>query len=321
MGIHFKITSRFYYSKLNQNEKRIYERIVGAWLNYEETVVVLGALQCDFRTIFDAINYDYPELFYVDFSKVLITRALAASHIHASFLYSKDECERTKELIKKKVSQIVTNSTSTDRERTIHDYLVDGIKYAYTVYDDAVYSIKAPFINGYAVCEGYAKAFKLLCDEANIPCIIVVGTAFSPKNNLENHAWNIIHLKTGNYNVDTTWNRCIGGPFAPYYNASDELFSWDHRWNTSFYPKCNRPNSFEKAIVEISDERQLNNMLVPFCTNPNGKQIIRITYAINPNQNPVDMITQKIVALKPSRPIQTHYIPGIKCFILNPIYI
>ncbi|MCD8374032.1 MAG: S-layer homology domain-containing protein [Oscillospiraceae bacterium] len=48
------------------------------------------------------------------------------------------------------------------------------------------------------VCEGYAKAFKLLCDELGIPCVYVTGGG---------HAWNNVKMKDGCwYAVDVTYN-------------------------------------------------------------------------------------------------------------------
>lgn len=52
------------------------------------------------------------------------------------------------------------------------------------------------------VCEGYARALKLICDELEIPCLLVSGDG-----NGENHMWNSVQLEDGNwYAMDVTWN-------------------------------------------------------------------------------------------------------------------
>lgn len=58
------------------------------------------------------------------------------------------------------------------------------------------------------VCEGYARAFKVLCDQTGIPCILAVGNAkdfaLSPG---ESHMWNEVEMENGSwYAVDCTWN-------------------------------------------------------------------------------------------------------------------
>lgn len=50
------------------------------------------------------------------------------------------------------------------------------------------------------VCEGYARAFKVLCDRVEIPCVLVDGDAGGP------HMWNYTQIDNLWYGVDVTWN-------------------------------------------------------------------------------------------------------------------
>ncbi len=58
------------------------------------------------------------------------------------------------------------------------------------------------------VCEGYARAFKVLCDRAGIPCVVVTGQARRDRSSSsEVHMWNEVQLENGLwYAVDVTWN-------------------------------------------------------------------------------------------------------------------
>lgn len=57
------------------------------------------------------------------------------------------------------------------------------------------------------VCEGYAKAFKVLCDRLDIPCTLVEGDARSSKTEIAGpHMWNYVQVDGGWYAVDVTWN-------------------------------------------------------------------------------------------------------------------
>lgn len=52
------------------------------------------------------------------------------------------------------------------------------------------------------VCEGYAGAFKVLCDELGVPCICVSGSMKS----VPNHMWNYVQMENGKwYLVDVTY--------------------------------------------------------------------------------------------------------------------
>ncbi len=56
------------------------------------------------------------------------------------------------------------------------------------------------------VCEGYARAFKVLCDKESIPCVLVDGTANNGSGS-EGHMWNYVRMDDSKwYAVDVTWN-------------------------------------------------------------------------------------------------------------------
>ncbi|WP_304596717.1 leucine-rich repeat protein [Adlercreutzia caecimuris] len=55
------------------------------------------------------------------------------------------------------------------------------------------------------VCEAYARAFKVLCDRSDIPCVLVDGTAVTSSGS-GGHMWNYVSLEGEWYGVDATWN-------------------------------------------------------------------------------------------------------------------
>lgn len=57
------------------------------------------------------------------------------------------------------------------------------------------------------VCEGYARAFKVLCDVLDIPCVLTSGTARSTTTDTpQQHMWNEVSIDGQWYAVDVTWN-------------------------------------------------------------------------------------------------------------------
>ncbi len=60
------------------------------------------------------------------------------------------------------------------------------------------------------VCEGYSKAFKMLCDLTefsyyDLDCYLMTGTMNTTGNAPENHMWNVVHMNDGkNYMADLT---------------------------------------------------------------------------------------------------------------------
>lgn len=67
------------------------------------------------------------------------------------------------------------------------------------------------------VCEGYSRAFKVLCDELGIPCVLVEGDAKSSVDDTPGaHMWNYVQIDGGWYAVDVTWN----DPYVSWNNQS-----------------------------------------------------------------------------------------------------
>ena len=86
-------------------------------------------------------------------------------------------------------------------ENTSYDYyaLVDG------AYDNKatlvpVYYLEGVFMTGYAVCDGFSKAYSLMCNMEGIETIRIVGEALAGYDSYNNevyggHAWNKIKLE------------------------------------------------------------------------------------------------------------------------------
>ncbi len=65
------------------------------------------------------------------------------------------------------------------------------------------------------VCEGYARALKLLCQELDIPCVLAEGSAVVSANGTPGgHMWNLVQVDGAWYAVDVTWN-------DPYVSTKD----------------------------------------------------------------------------------------------------
>ncbi len=74
------------------------------------------------------------------------------------------------------------------------------------------------------VCEGYARAFKMLCDRAGIPCALINGTGKGGA-----HMWNAVQMEDRNwYGVDVTWDDQDWGTLDTYFLKPVSDFE-DHR--------------------------------------------------------------------------------------------
>jgi len=110
-----------------------------------------------------------------------------------------------------KAAEIVANASGTDYQkvRYFNEAICNLTTYDFPALEDGIYDDTYQMINAFngnpVVCEGYAKAFKYLCDESDIGCLIVEGHIGSGTG-AGNHMWNYVELDGNWYLVDVTNN-------------------------------------------------------------------------------------------------------------------
>lgn len=259
--MHFNVYSRYFYSKLDEKSKIAYKKILQNWLELKTTVCLLGMFKdVDFYKVFSALRDDNPELYYVNLNSVSVSTSSLQTIIKVKFFYTIDEILN----IKYKINQVVTdlkknNDRVLDKEKVIHDFLALSVEYSSDLYARNAHNICGPFIDKSSVCEGYAYAFKLLCDEMKIPCMVVHGTAQNYNGISENHSWNIVKVNNNNFHVDVTWNsnsmKMNGSSL--YYNVSDLFIRRNHMWDVRRWPRCQVKGEMEKEIINVNSFEKL----------------------------------------------------------------
>lgn len=99
--------------------------------------------------------------------------------------------------------------------------------------------ISKVFKKNKAVCDGYSRLFKTLCDLCHIECVIITGTSKTTIADIgklptkSDHAWNAIKLNGQWQLIDATWG-------AGSVNAKTNKFSADY--TETYY--CTNPERF-----------------------------------------------------------------------------
>lgn len=177
-----------------------------------------------YQSAIEAYTYDNPDVFYLSPNKMYLniettTRGRKTTYYvyvnsgnQENYLIDEfssqeqiNQAIKKLEQVKKYIIQNKTGNTYDDI-KMVHDYLIANIEYDSTISKDNIYNIYGALINGEAVCEGYARAFKYLMDGLEIPCTLVIGTGRNSEGNTENHAWNYVLLNDSWYAIDATWD-------------------------------------------------------------------------------------------------------------------
>lgn len=146
-----------------------------------------------------------PRLYNVSFDTCSISNNLVIE------LYPKYQVAKTKNIddsYETVVQSILSNITDemTDLEKIvyIHEWLVLNVEYDYENYQNGTipresYTAYGALVNGVAVCQGYAEAYKDLLDRLGFENILV-------SSNYLNHVWNQVCLNGDWYYIDATWD-------------------------------------------------------------------------------------------------------------------
>ena len=182
-------------------------------------------LNTAFQSAWNAYIYDYPEIFYIDVSKLTLTTqttSIANFSTHRVDLSSGDNENYFREDIKSKeeaikrieyVSNIrkqfisqLKNATDYEKIKLVHDWLVDNLEYDTTYEGKNIHNVYGAFSNKKVVCEAYARTFKYILDGVNIENVLVSGEGINTSGTRESHAWNYVKIDNKWYAVDVTWD-------------------------------------------------------------------------------------------------------------------
>lgn len=218
------------YQFLSDNEKRCYYQILTAIQNVETDVPIEGRLikSDDVEKILKLIKFDHPEIFWLDkatlYSEPTTKFAIKLTIYYNELSSNKDDIMVQIKSIAEEIKYATSELTYFEKEKYIHDYLINTCTYQQNEFDQTIYSA---LILNKTVCAGYAKAFQYLCSECGIETLYVVGDLCN-KESTEGHAWNLVKLQGEYYAVDVTSddfesvNLCA--PIYKYFNFNEDDF-------------------------------------------------------------------------------------------------
>lgn len=230
----------FYYQQLSEPAKKIYvtiENNIENLKNGVDNIPLPSSLNevaksnengkelvaTEFQNAWDAFITDRSEYFYLDSSKVCLVSKITTKGSNTNYEFfigkgentnyftseynTKEEVEQAVKEVENAKNEILKNATGSNYDKIlyIHDWIIENTDYD-TSNGPNTSNIYGCLVNNDAICEGYARAFKYLLDELNIPCILISGIAVDENGNSERHAWNYVYIQNNWYAVDTTWD-------------------------------------------------------------------------------------------------------------------
>jgi hypothetical protein len=259
--------SKFYLSKLTDGEKNLYNHISGALGRFEPALSLHAGMGKDFTVdIQKVLTYallDQPGLFYLNKDCVIIKQTPMYIQLCFEYDYLQAETERLSGEIKEKIVEfmceyIEPKMTPLAKQLAVHKYLQSVVTPQQADIDRDSHSVIGALLRRSCVCEGFAKAHKLLCDYLRIASIVVSGHAKG-----EAHAWNITRINGVTAHTDVTWDTGLGIGSYDYFNLCDADMAADHSFDADLYPKCapNKINYFYKNGLIASNEAEVRRII------------------------------------------------------------
>lgn len=229
------------YNALNSNQREFYRTIYSISEEMTEGFVKLGynysEADEDVNIAYKAFLYDNPEIFWMPKDYILGTAgkgekqklAIAFDYHKNGKDYSYTVTKKEQAEMKKKLDAVLwkiqkqTDSLHSEyeKEKYINDFLCDSVTYNEKAeFSDTAYGA---LINGKALCEGYSKAFMLLCNKAGIECELIVGESEGV-----GHMWNRVNIDKKLSYVDVTWNDRSEFKIYTYFNITESQLLSDH---------------------------------------------------------------------------------------------
>ena len=255
----------FYYSSLDDEEKRIYDKIYARAKNQKTQIKIRSNIDSErILEIAMFVYNEHPELFWLNGAFSIDTSGI----LTLKSSYNSNEIAKLSEQIKSKTDSIVQNlnSNMSDYEKSLYlyEYLITNTSYANEAIDNLdnmpwASSLVGVFTMGKCTCTGYAKAYQYLLQLSGINCAVVNGKATTPQGR-RSHALVIQECDGSYYYTDPTWGDCFDENNKEYISYSYFCLSENEIEKThtinhkDILPKCtaNKDNYFVKNNLLFS---------------------------------------------------------------------
>ena len=227
---------KFYFKKLNNLEKHVYNEILTQIYGMPESIEIpaIDAKQLD--RVFSALLYDNPDLFFVG-RKCTLSSYMMKTFCSVEYIVEKEEYESLRSELMSSAERVIASLTKPDdewqTELEIHDYIIENCRYELDEPKLVRSSAYGALVEGRAACEGYSKAAKLLFDMAGIESALVSGDATDSDGSRSAHMWNAVKINGDFYFLDCTWDDPVNDEkkdirIYSYFNVNNKMISETH---------------------------------------------------------------------------------------------
>lgn len=249
---------KYYFNQMDKAKQAVYRALLIGLQNVEQEIVVP---QCDGAQLYDIfflLRLDHPELFwaigfqykyYLDSPNLIVM---------PEYLFEKSKIAEHKKAMLARVKKLTApmmQKSEWEKEKYVHDLICEIVRYD-KLKKPYSHEIIGPLGHGVGVCEGIAKAVKVLLDELKVWCVIALCGNNPEKGIKYRHVWNIVRIDGVYYHLDVTFDNTLtaGGEEIryDYFNLPDKQIFRDHEPLLFQVPACQESDHFYYREKKLS---------------------------------------------------------------------
>ena len=247
----------YYYNQLTKQQQKAYYAMKAGLESLAPSFSVPCLEGRELADVYFKVWLDHPQIFYTVNFKYQYYEDSENVEMIPEYIFTKNkivEHQKAMDARVKKLARQAEKMNEREKELFIHDFICQNVHYD-KLKKPYSHEIIGPLGQGVGVCEGIAKAVKILCDALGIWCTIAVSDANPEKNIKYRHAWNVIRIGGKYYHLDATFDNTLGrGEHMryDYFNLSDKQIFRDHEPVIWKVPACEDGDSFYYKEKKLS---------------------------------------------------------------------
>ena len=256
-----KITmEQYYYNHMNKAQQAAYHSILSGVKNLADEFQIPALEGEELYNVFFQMRLDHPEIFWVSSYKYRYYKDSPNLIFIPEYLFDKKKiCEHQKAMTARveKLIRPAQKLSEWEKEKYVHDFICETIRYD-KLKKSYSHEIIGPLGQGVGVCEGIAKAVKVLLDALGVWCVIAICGNNPEKGIKYRHTWNIVKIGGTYYHLDATFDNTLGKDRETseirydYFNLDDSQIFRDHEPLIAPAPHCGDHEHFYYKEKKLS---------------------------------------------------------------------
>ena len=250
----------YYYNHMTKSQQAAYHSILAGVKKLADEIQIPALAGEELYNVFFQMRLDHPEIFWVISFKYRYYKDSPNLIFIPEYLFDKNKIREHQKAMEARMEKLVRPAmklSQWEKEKYVHDFICENVRYD-KLKKPYSHEIIGPLGQGVGVCEGIAKAVKVLLDALGVWCMIAICGNNPEKGIKYRHTWNIVKTEGTYYHLDATFDNSLGADHHnseiryDYFNLDDQQIFRDHQPLIAPAPSCTDHDHFYYKEKKLS---------------------------------------------------------------------